>query len=83
MEYTVKILNLLEEAKLAVLDSPIPTGSITVGSDTTAAVRLPAILSTYRRCYPDVEVHLQVGRAGSLSSRFCSITCKGPLWTDR
>lgn len=66
MEYTVKILNLLDEAKQAVLDSPVPKGSITVGSDTTAAVRLPAILSVYRGCYPDVEVHLQVGRAGEL-----------------
>ncbi|MGN7763155.1 LysR family transcriptional regulator [Paenibacillus sp. 22594] len=66
MEYTVKILNLLEEAEQAVLDSPVPKGSITVGSDTTAAVRLPAILSAYRGCYPDVEVHLQIGRSGEL-----------------
>lgn len=65
-EYTVKILNLIEEAEQAVLDSPIPKGSITVGSDTTAAVRLPAILSAYRRCFPDVEVQLQIGRNDDL-----------------
>lgn len=66
LEYTVKILNLLEEAQQAVLDSPVPKGAIIVGSDTTSAVRLPAILSAYRRCYPDVEVNLQVGRSGDL-----------------
>ncbi|WP_036704760.1 LysR family transcriptional regulator, partial [Paenibacillus graminis] len=31
MEYTLKIINLLEEAAQAVLDSPVPKGSITVG----------------------------------------------------
>ncbi|KWX78360.1 LysR family transcriptional regulator [Paenibacillus jilunlii] len=66
MEYTLKIFNLLEEAAQAVLDSPVPKGSITVGSDTTAAVRLPAILSAYRGCYPDVEVQLQIGRNNDL-----------------
>lgn len=83
MEYTVRILKLLDEAKQAVLDSPVPKGSITVGSDTTAAVRLPAILSAYRVCYPDVEVHLQVGRAGSLLILSCSIPCTEPFSTDR
>lgn len=62
MEYTEKILNLLEEAEKAVLDSPVPKGSITVGSDTTAAVRLPSILSAYRGKFPEVEVHLEIGR---------------------
>lgn len=79
MEYTVKILNLLDEAKLAVLDSPVPTGSISVGSDTTAAVWLPAILSTYRGCYPDVEVHLKVGRAGELLESVLQHNVQGAL----
>lgn len=77
MEYTVRILKLLDEAKQAVLDSPVPKGSITVGSDTTAAVRLPAILSTYRVCYPDVEVHLQVGRAKELIDSVLQHTVHG------
>ncbi|WP_340021455.1 LysR family transcriptional regulator [Paenibacillus sp. FSL K6-1096] len=77
MEYTVKILALLDEAKLAVLDSPVPKGSITVGSDTTAAVRLPAVLSSYRSCYPDVEVHLQIGRAGELIQSVLQHTVHG------
>ncbi|NOU83488.1 LysR family transcriptional regulator [Paenibacillus sp. LMG 31459] len=77
MEYTVRILKLLDEAKQAVLDSPVPKGSITVGSDTTAAVRLPAILSAYRVCYPDVEVHLQVGRAGELIDSVLQHTVHG------
>ncbi|MFB5759831.1 LysR family transcriptional regulator [Paenibacillus medicaginis] len=62
LEYTEKILNLLEEAEKAVQDTPVPKGSITIGSDTTAAVRLPAILSAYRGKFPEVEVHLEIGR---------------------
>lgn len=77
LEYTVRILKLMEEAKQAVLDSPVPKGSIMIGSDTTAAVRLPAILSVYRGCYPDVEVHLQVGRAGELIESVLQHTVQG------
>ncbi|WP_151736984.1 LysR family transcriptional regulator ['Paenibacillus yunnanensis' Narsing Rao et al. 2020] len=66
LEYTEKILNLLIEAEKAVQDSPVPKGSITIGSDTTAAVRLPGILSAYRTRFPDVEVHLDIGRIEQL-----------------
>lgn len=79
MEYTVRIFNLLEEAQQAVLDSPVPKGSITVGSDTTAAVRLPAILSAYRSCYPDVEVHLQIGRVADLIDSVLQHVVQGAL----
>ncbi|MNB97462.1 HTH-type transcriptional regulator GltR [compost metagenome] len=66
LEYTVRIFKLMEEAQQAVLDSPVPKGTIMIGSDTTAAVRLPVILSAYRGCYPDVEVQLQICRPADL-----------------
>lgn len=66
VDYTVKILNLLEEAEQAVQDSPEPKGYIAIGSDTTAAVRLPAVLSAYRGKYPQVELQLEIGRTEQL-----------------
>ncbi|WP_150271440.1 LysR family transcriptional regulator [Paenibacillus tepidiphilus] len=66
LEYTERIINLMDEAEKAVQDSPEPKGSITIGSDTTAAVRLPAVLSAYRSRFPDVEVHLDIGRVEPL-----------------
>lgn len=77
LEYTEKILNLLEEAEQAVLDSPVPKGSITVGSDTTAAVRLPSILSAYRGKFPDVEVHLEIGRNDDLINSVLQYSING------
>lgn len=65
-EYSSKILNLIHEAETAVLDSPEPKGVIAIGSDTTASVRLPAILSSYRGKFPEVDVHLEIGRQEQL-----------------
>ncbi|OMF86647.1 LysR family transcriptional regulator [Paenibacillus sp. FSL R7-0273] len=77
LEYTVRIFKLLEEAQQAVLDSPVPKGTIMIGSDTTAAVRLPVILSAYRSCYPDVEVQLQICRPADLIEAVLQHTVHG------
>ncbi len=62
LEYAVKIRHLLDEAHKAVHDSPIPKGSLSIGSlETTAAVRLPAILASYHKQYPEVELSLLTG----------------------
>ncbi|MDP4097634.1 LysR family transcriptional regulator [Paenibacillus sp. P96] len=79
LEYTEKILNLLEEAEKAVVDTPIPKGSITVGSDTTSAVRLPVILSAYRGKFPEVEVHLEIGRNAQLINAVLQYSINGAL----
>ncbi|MBY9078564.1 LysR family transcriptional regulator [Paenibacillus sp. HN-1] len=77
MTYTEKILNLLEEAEKAVVDSPIPKGSITVGSDTTAAIRLPPILSAYRGKFPEVEVQLEIGLTDQLINSVLQYSVNG------
>ncbi|AIQ62344.1 hypothetical protein PSTEL_03730 [Paenibacillus stellifer] len=77
MTYTEKILNLLEEAEKAVVDSPVPKGSITVGSDTTAAIRLPPILSAYRGKFPEVEVHLEIGLTDQLINSVLQYSVNG------
>ncbi len=43
-------------------DDQIPKGPLVIGSmETTAAVRLPALISTYHKEYPDVDFTLKTG----------------------
>lgn len=62
LTYSRKIFNLIEETCKAIQDDQIPKGPLTIGSmETTAAVRLPALLSKYHQEYPDVELILKTG----------------------
>lgn len=62
LEYTDKIMFLIDEARKAVQDSHIPNGPLSIGSmETTAAVRLSPILATYHQNYPDVDLSLKTG----------------------
>lgn len=62
LTYTDKIIQLFEEARKAIQDSPTPNGLLTIGSmETTAAVRLPSILATYHKKFPQVEFVLRTG----------------------
>lgn len=62
LTYSRKIFNLIEETYKAIQDDQIPKGPLTIGSmETTAAVRLPALLSKYHQDYPDVELILKTG----------------------
>lgn len=67
MDYAENINGLLREAKVAVMDVSTPKGSLTIGAlETTAAVRLPAILAAYHRQYPEVDLTLITGSTSSL-----------------
>ncbi|MCI2255300.1 LysR family transcriptional regulator [Domibacillus sp. PGB-M46] len=60
--YTEKIFNLIEETKSVINDDHIPKGPLVIGSmETTAAVRLPALISKYHKDYPDVDFTLKTG----------------------
>lgn len=62
LEYADQVLRLLEEARRAVTDGTAPTGSLSIGSmETTAAVRLPELLASYHRLYPEVNLSLVTG----------------------
>ena len=64
--YADELLNLSERAVDAV-GNGTPSGVLTIGTmESTAASRLPAILSRYHRCYPKVNVHVRTGTAGAL-----------------
>ncbi|MBU8568474.1 LysR family transcriptional regulator [Virgibacillus pantothenticus] len=69
LSYTDKILNLMEETKKAIQDSETPHGPLSIGAnETTASVRLPAVLVSYNENYPEVELSLNIGETEELIS---------------
>jgi LysR family transcriptional regulator, cell division regulator len=62
LTYTEKIFDLIEETKSVMNDDQTPCGPLIIGSmETTAAVRLPALLSKYHKDFPDVDLTLKTG----------------------
>ncbi|HWO97443.1 MAG TPA: LysR family transcriptional regulator [Bacillus sp. (in: firmicutes)] len=62
LTYTEKIFDLIEETKTVMSDDQTPRGSLIIGSmETTAAVRLPSLISKYHKDYPDVDLTLRTG----------------------
>lgn len=62
LPYATRIHELLAEAQRAVRDETTPSGELRVGSlETTAALRLPPILTTYTRRCPDVDLQIETG----------------------
>jgi DNA-binding transcriptional LysR family regulator len=67
LPYAVKVARLLDEATRAVKDDGKPKGPLTIGSlETTAALRLPPILSAYAAAYPGVDIGLRTGTTREL-----------------
>jgi DNA-binding transcriptional LysR family regulator len=66
LDYARTILALVEEAKgFARTDSP--SGRFRLGAlESTAAVRIPALLASYHLKYPQVDVELEAGSSGVL-----------------
>lgn len=62
LSYTVEIFQLLDEIRKEMSDDQTPKGLLVIGSmETTAAVRLPALLSKFHREYPAVDLTLKTG----------------------
>lgn len=62
LSYSKKIFHLIDETYKAIQDDPNPKGPLVIGSmETTAAVRLPTLLSAYHHRYPDVELIIKTG----------------------
>ena len=84
LDYTRRILDLVEEAKAAVSGSE-PQGAYALGSlESTAAVRIPPLLAAYHRRYPKVELDLSTGPSGDmldgvLSGRLAAAFVDGPV----
>ncbi len=68
LPYAVRVRHLLEDARQAVEDEGTPAGPLTLGSlETTAALRLSPLLSTYLAKYPEVDLILRTGTTRELT----------------
>ncbi len=69
LSYAERLLQLSMEACEA-LNEGKPSGVFRIGTmESTAAARLPEILSRYHQLYPDVEIELETDTAGGLMDR--------------
>jgi DNA-binding transcriptional LysR family regulator len=62
LEYADRLLQLADEAQMSVKGTQEPAGQLRIGSmETTAASRLPRLLSAFHRKYPQVDLVLDTG----------------------
>jgi DNA-binding transcriptional LysR family regulator len=67
--YADRLLTLSREAEAALRSGP-PSGAFQLGAlESTAATRLPPILSRYHRRYPEVRLELVTGTTGALIAK--------------
>jgi len=65
--YARRILQLVDESHHALSDKSTPVGHLRLGSmETTAAIRLPQVLTRYRSRYPQVKMSLLTGTTAEL-----------------
>ena len=66
LQYAERLLDLSDEAKAAVV-SDVPRGVLRIGTlESTAASRLPPLLSHYHEKYPGVRLELSTGTADAM-----------------
>ena len=69
LTYANQLLSLCSEAEAALRNGK-PRGTLRIGAlESTAASRLPPVLSRYHELYPDVQIELVTGTSGALVSR--------------
>ena len=69
LPYADQLLRISSEAEAA-LRNGNPRGILRIGAlESTAAARLPPVLSRYHRTFPDVQLELVTGTSGDLVSR--------------
>jgi len=69
LEYADRLLRLSSEAQ-AVVRGGVPRGTLRIGTlESTAASRLPPLLSQYHTAYPQVRIDLVTGTTGALVAK--------------
>ena len=69
LDYADRLLDLAQEARVAVRDNA-PRGPLRLGAmESTAAIRLPAPLSEFHRRYPEVKLDLSTRPISELTER--------------
>lgn len=78
LPYAERTGRLLDEARRAVVDDGTPKGSLTIGSlETTAALRLPPVLTAFATRHPDVDLVLNTGTTCELIERVLERALEG------
>lgn len=68
LPYAERVLALVKEAKVAVRDGDDRQGALQIGAmETTAAVRLPALLAAYHKAHPQIRLSLRTGPTAELT----------------
>ncbi len=69
LPYAARIAKLVQDARLAALDDGPPGGALALGTlETTVALRLSPILSSFAWMYPQVQLSLTTGTSCSLTT---------------
>ncbi len=80
LDYAERIIRLVKEAEDSITGHNEPQGRLLIGTmETTAAVRLPPLLATYHRSYPQVELHLVTGTSEESLKRLVEYQVDGIL----
>ena len=78
LPYAIQIAQLLKDAVNDVGETGAPHGNLQIGSlESTAGVRLPPIVSAYRRKFPDVNLILTIGTTGHLIEEVLACRLEG------
>lgn len=83
LDYARRLLELADEARQSV-SGQHPSGIFTLGAiESTAAVRLPQLISRYHQRWPEVELDLSTGPSGEmidgvLGGRYSAVFVDGP-----
>lgn len=65
--YALKVLKLMRDARRAACDDGSPKGPLSLGAlETTAALRLPPMLTAFAQAYPEVDLSLTTGTTAGL-----------------
>ena len=88
LPYATQVARLLADAEQAVRSDETPQGPLRLGSmETTAALRLPKLLTAYANSYPEVDVELELGPTEALLTavldrRIEAAFVSGPINSD-
>jgi LysR family transcriptional regulator, cell division regulator len=80
LPFAMRMARLMADARRAIADEGEPRGALTIGAlESTAALRLPPILSAYAARYPDVDVSLHTGTTCELITDVLAHRLEGAL----
>lgn len=80
--YAEQMLRLSSEAQMAVRKGT-PQGTLKIGTmESTAATRLPPVLSRYHLAYPEVRIELTTGTSGALVAKVANYEVEAAFVAD-